>query len=284
MFGGAKILSPSSIRQTRAMTLAARDLSRSNAARRLHTLTGLSARDLSDRQNFFRRYVYDWGTTDARSDYGPYSRDGSGQVNWTLLEAAMTCISHSFDVVVDGHLTAPHGLHYSIPYRTLSDPTTPEDWAGVSGHWLGTYSFLDYSSLLAYNVGLLNTEMGNLARSFDLRDEPEAVGDLLRMELKVDNSIRDAAVLRTNVPICEDLPKLYFSGSSRGAEYPNHPVTTVKGFAALAVGGREVKWKFVIEYHGIDQWQLEGIQPGGVRSGGIFGGKCESNPNFWLSE
>lgn len=255
--------------QTRAMTAAIRDRNRSDACRRLHTLYGLSARDKFERKHFYKRYVYDWALTNERTDYGPYDRDGSGRVNWILLEAAMACICRAFQEAVAGQLSAPQGLFSSIPYRTLSDPTLPADWARVTGSWMGTYSFLDYSSLLAFNAGLIDIS----GRSFDLRDEPEVCGDLLRMDLKLDDSVRAHPSLKTNVPICNDLPPLYFSGNSRGTEYPSQPRTTIKGFAALAVGGREVKWKFIIEYHGVDQWQLEGVQPGGVRSGGIFGGE-----------
>ncbi|ETN36596.1 uncharacterized protein HMPREF1541_08874 [Cyphellophora europaea CBS 101466] len=264
--------------RTRAMTSATKDRNRSDGARRLHTLYGLSRRDKADRKHFHRRYVYDWQLSNAATDYGPYSRDGSGQINWTLLEAAMACISLNFGEAVDGQLTPPEGLFYSIPNRTLRSSTITDDWAGVTGIWLGTYAFLDYSSLLAFNAGLVDF---GITRSFDLRDEPEVCGDLLLMELKLDDSVRANPVLKTNVPICNDLPPLYFKGSSRGSEYPSIPITTIKGFVALAVGGREVKWKIIVEYNGVDQWQLEGVQPGGVRSGGIFGvwSNVEHEPN-----
>lgn len=182
----------------------------------------------------------------------------------------MVCIWQGFHDAAGGYLSAPQGLFYSVPYRTLPDPALPEDWARVTGIWLGTYAFLDYSRLLAFNGGPAYAEGGH---SLDLRDEEEVCGDLLRMELALDNSVREDPVLKSNVPISRDLPPLYFTGTSQGSEYPSHPTTTIKGFAALAIGGREVKWKLIVEYHGVDQWQLEGIQPGGVRSGGIFGGE-----------
>lgn len=256
--------------QTRAMTSAIRDRNRSDASRRLHTLCGMSARDKRERRYFYRRYVYNWALTNAGTDFGPYDCDGSGHINWLLLEAAMVCIWQGFQDAAGGYLSAPQGLFYSIPYRTLPDPAIPEDWARVTGVWLGTYAFLDYSRLLAFNAGPMYAEGGH---SLDLRDEEEVCGDLLRMELALDNSVREDPVLKSNVPICRDMPPLYFTGTSQGSEYPSHPTTTIKGFAALAVGGREVKWKLVVEYHGVDQWQLEGVQPGGVRSGGIFGGE-----------
>jgi hypothetical protein len=265
--------------RTRALTLSMKDHIRSSMAKRLHTLVAFTSglrklpeRHDQERRHSARRYVYDWSSTNEHVDYGPYSHDGSGKVDWTLLEAAMTCISSNFAYVMS-HLSPPQGLFYSIPHRTLTDPTLPEDWAGVCGFWLGTYSFLDYTGLVAFNAGLLDI---GLSRQIDLRPQPEATGDLLRMQLKLDNSVINSPSLRSNVPICTDLPPLYFSGQSHGTDFPAHPLTEVKGFAALVAGGREVKWKFIIQYHGSEQWQLEGVQPGGVRSGGIFGGALTS--------
>jgi hypothetical protein len=254
---------------TRSRAASLVETRRSDAARRLHTLFGPTQGDKHTRTRSGRKFVYDWSLTTEANDYGPFLKDGSGRVDWTLLEAAMTCISNNFEIAVEGRLSAPTGLHYSIPYRTLADPTRPEDWAGVTGKWLGTYAFLDYASLLAWNSGLMGD--GRFPALTDLSNEPEACGDLLMMDLKLDDSLRTDPVLRSNVPFSDKLPPLYFKGTSRGSEYPNHPVTTIKGFCALVVGGREVKWKFVVEYHGVDQWQLEGVQPGGIRSGGIFG-------------
>ncbi len=93
------------------------------------------------------------------------------------------------------------------------------------------------------------------------------------MELKLDESVKDDWRLKTDIPAEDDpaYPKLYFRGLSRGQGFTGNPVTVVKGFAALVPGGREVRWKFIIAYNGSDQWQLEGVQPGGIRSGGVFG-------------
>ncbi|KPI34614.1 uncharacterized protein AB675_4928 [Cyphellophora attinorum] len=273
-------LSKEPSRMTRSVSNSLLDNQRSAAARRLHTLLGPAHQDRHVRKHAGRKYVYDWSLTTEANDYGPFLKDGSGRVDWTLLEAAMTCIANNFDISVEGRLSAPVGLHYSIPYRTVIDSTKPEDWAGVTGKWLGTYAFLDYASLLAWNSGLMGHDVG-FPTLTDLSNEPEACGDLLMMDLKLDDSLRTDPVLRSNVPFSDKLPPLYFKGTSRGSEYPNHPVTTIKGFCALVVGGREVKWKFVVEYHGVDQWQLEGVQPGGIRSGGIFGlwSNVEHEPN-----
>jgi hypothetical protein len=253
---------------TRSVAHNIRDESRPESASRLHTLFGLTMHErlTPSSRGIARRRVYNWNLTNEDTDYGPFKKDGSGKVNWSLLEGACSSISRSFELCVDGHLAPPHGMSYAIPYRTLADPAVPQDWARVQGSYRGTYAFIDYSHLLAFNTG---TAMA-FDRRPDLENEPEACGALLRMDLKLDDSVRNDHILDTRVPICTDLPPLYFSGISRGEGY-SHPLTAVKGFAALVPGGREVRWKFVVAYNGVDQWQLEGIQPGGIRSGGIYG-------------
>jgi F-box-like len=253
---------------TRSMSLAAREENRPESACRLHALYGLTMRERIDHRSrgMARRKVYNWSLTNESTDYGPFALDGSGRVNWSLLEGACSAISRNFELCVDGRIALPHGMAYSIPHRTIVDPTIPHDWARAQGTWLGTYAFIDYADLLAFNTG---TNLG-FERRPDLTDEPEACGALMRLETKLDNSVKDDRGLKTKVPMCTDLPPLYFSGHSRGHGY-THPVTAVKGFAALVPGGREVRWKFIVAYNGVDQWQLEGIQPGGVRSGGVYG-------------
>ena len=254
---------------TRSMSLSAREENRCESASRLHALFGLTMKERLDSRTrgMARRRVYNWSLTSERTDYGPFALDGSGRVNWGLLEGACSAISRNFEMCVDGRIAMPHGMAYAIPHRTLTDPAVPEDWAGAQNSFLGTYAFIDYSNLLSFNT--TDAHFG-WDRRPDLNDEPEACGALLRMEIKLDNSVKDDHMLRTNVPMSTDLPPLYFSGHSRGHGY-THPMTAVKGLVALLPGGREVRWKFLVAYNGVDQWQLEGVQPGGIRSGGIYG-------------
>lgn len=229
---------------TRSRTMAAREGTRPEAASRLHTLFGLTMRERLDSRfrGAARRKVYNWELTNRMTDYGPF--DDDGKVNWSLLEGACSAICRNFEVCVDGRIAVPGGLAYAIPHRTLVDPTVPEDWARVTGVWLGTYAFLDYADLFAFNAG---TNLG-LGVPPTLEDEPEACGDLMRMETKLDYSVKTDPKLQTNVPMSEDLPPLYFTGQSRGTGYHNHPITAVKGLAALVKGGREVRWKFIVAY------------------------------------
>ncbi len=263
---------------TRSMAMAAREENRSLSACRLHALFGLTMRERLDHRSrgLARRKVYNWSLTSEQTDHGPFALDGSGRVNWSLLEGACSAISRCFELCVDGRIAMPHGMCYSIPHRSLPDPTVPHDWARAQGTWLGTYAFIDYSDLLAFNTG---THLA-FDRRPDLTDEPEACGALLKMETKLDNSVKNDRMLRTKVPICTDMPPLYFTGRSQGQGY-THPQTDVKGLAALLPGGREVRWKFIVAYNGVDQWQLEGVQPGGIRSGGIYGiwSQVDHEPN-----
>lgn len=253
---------------TRSMTLTDNERFRPESAARLHVLYGLTNREQLQfkARGAARRKVYDWSLSGPDNDYGPFKRDGSGEVDWFLLEAIYSVIARNFTLCVDGRIAMPQGFCYSIPHRTLTDPTIPEDWARVTGSWLGTYSFLDYADLFAFN-----TWDGEFGARPTLEDEPEDCGDLMKLELKLDDTLSSDPRLRPSLPISTVLPPLFFSGLSRGYAGMHRPVIGVRGFACLLPGGREVRWRFIINYGGQDQWQLEGIQPGGIRSGGVFG-------------
>lgn len=255
---------------TRSVTVSEAEKNRSAQAARLHVMYGLTNREHIEHKarGSARRKVYDWSLTGPENDYAPFLRDRSGGIDWPLLEAIVSVISRNFTMCVEGQVTMPQGFHFSIPHRTLKDPTTPAaDWARVTGPWWGTYSFLDYADLFTFN----NWEEVALGARPTLDDEPEDCGDLMKLELHLDDSLAGDPRLKTDLPACTDLPVLYFSGLSRGQAGFHRPAIGVRGTASLVPGGREVRWRFLIRYGGQDQWQLEGVQPGGVRSGGIFG-------------
>ncbi|ETI21779.1 hypothetical protein G647_05848 [Cladophialophora carrionii CBS 160.54] len=252
---------------TRSMTVRESERCRTSRASRLHVMYGLTNWERVEHKarGAARRKVYDWTLIGADNDYAPFLRDGSGKVDWPLLEGVATVMRLNFSKCVD-QIAAPEGFCYSLPHRTLVDPTTPEDWARATGPWLGTYAFLDYADLWTYN----NWE-GQAEPRMTLDGEPEDCGDLMRLTLKLDPSISSDPRLQTKLPISTDLPVLYFSGHSRGYNGMRRLIIAVRGFACLVPGSREVRWRFLINYGGQDHWLLEGIQPGGVRSGGIFG-------------
>ncbi|KIW18544.1 hypothetical protein PV08_02832 [Exophiala spinifera] len=254
---------------TRSMSWwAENEVNRPECASRLHVLFGLTVRERIEHRarGAARRKVYDWSLTGADNDYGPFKRDGSGSVDWSLLEGVHSVIARNFSMCVDGHISMPQGFPFSIPHRTLVRSDAPRDWARVSGSWLGTYSFLDYSDLFAYNMW--ETRIGPRPT---LDDEPEACGDLMRLDLELDDSLADDPRLHNSLAISHDVPPLYFRGTSRAHAGMYRPTIAVRGCASLVPGNREVRWRFIISYSGQDQWQLEGVQPGGIRSGGVFG-------------
>lgn len=114
---------------------------RSENASRLHVLCGLTTFEEQDERAIgrARRIVYDWNLTDELSEWGPYKRDGSGEVDWKRLEAVCTVAARQFGLAVRGRMTMPQSFCFSLPHRTLSDPTVPDDWARVQGVWCGTY-------------------------------------------------------------------------------------------------------------------------------------------------
>ncbi len=219
----------------------------SENASRLHVYFGLTRNERfsSKAQGATRQLVYDWSRTGEDTDYGPFIRDGSGRVNWALFEAVCSLIGRHFELLTEettlGRLGIPQKLRYNIPYQMKFDQSQPEDWARVTGSWLGTYAFLDYSILHRFNVGYFAGARPAL-ESCD-----EARGDLMQLQLRLDDKYRDDWRLRTNMPVCEDLPVLYFSGTSMGAG-ASRPYILVRGRVSLIPGARQVRWRFIIRY------------------------------------
>jgi hypothetical protein len=217
----------------------------SENASKLHTFFGPTKRERrsDSSQGRARCIVYDWHLTGPETDYGPYKDIKSGQwgqVNWRSLEAVSSLITHHMELLANEQMTFPRGFKYALPYQMPADPAHSEDWAGVTGNWLGTYSFLDWTVLHHFNVHLYE----NSGRaSLDACDE--ARGDLMHLELHLDNNVKTDPRLATKMPVCEDLPMLYFKGTSRGTG-ATRPYIHVRGTASLLPGARQVRWRFII--------------------------------------
>lgn len=214
---------------------------RSEAGSRLHVLSGLTKREESDEKALgrARRITYDWSSTDQRNEWGPLKMDESGEVDWRRMEAICTVVARQFSLAVRGRMILPQGFCFSIPYRTLSDPTAPDDWARAQGLWVGTYVFLHWEDLVEFNA------FRNAANRPTLENGPEACGGLMKLELRLDSRLADDKKLRTDLPICEDKPPIFFSGISRSYDF--QMATGIRGMACLAPGGREVRWRFIVQ-------------------------------------
>ncbi|KAF2253674.1 hypothetical protein BU26DRAFT_228049 [Trematosphaeria pertusa] len=236
-------------------------------ASRFHTFYGITQREEDSVRSkaAARALVYDWSVTAPNADFGPLVKDGSGTVHWQTVEAIGSLMHRIFATTLKAYRLSVSGFQVNVPFLLPPSPVA-EDWAGITGTWMGTYAFLDYRALVHYNFS------HNFEYPMDLGEYEEACGDLMRLKLKLGDSeeLQQDRRLQTDLPYCKDLPKLFFTGSSGGRQI-GRPSIRVRGFACLTPGGRQVRWRFIIRYAGSDQWQLEGVQPGGIRSGGIYG-------------
>lgn len=212
-------------------------------ASRFHTYYGMTSREESSiiAKAAARELVYDWAITGVEADYGPFQRDRSGRINWAVLEAVTSLMNRIFDGNRSSLFRTPSTLNDNIPFTLPL--TLPHDWAGVSRAWVGTYAFLDYRALIHYNFANLDYTMT------DLGSHEEACGDIMQLTLELDDSeeAREDPKLMSTLPRCEDLPVLYFSGSSTGPSASGgRPLIRVRGTASFCPGGREVRWRFII--------------------------------------
>jgi F-box-like len=240
----SELLSPHPGRPvTRSMVFEQKHVSEN--ASKLHTFFGPTKRERrsDSSQGRARCIVYDWHLTGPETDYGPYKDIKSGQwgqVNWKSLEAVSSLITHHMELLANELMTFPQGFKYALPHQIPADPAHPEDWAGVTGNWLGTYSFLDWTVLHHFNVHLYENGGRALLDACN-----EARGDLMHLELHLDNSVKTDPRLATKMPVCEDLPMLYFKGTSRGTG-ATRPYIHIRGTASLLPGARQVRWRFII--------------------------------------
>ncbi|KAJ4503882.1 hypothetical protein HRR78_008026 [Exophiala dermatitidis] len=183
--------------------------SRPESACRLHVLYGITERERIKETNCgnARRRVYDTSRYRPDNDYGPLKRDGSGQVDWYVLEGVFTLIARNFEIAARGTLSMAQGLSFSIPHRSLPVRNAPADWARVTGTWLGISSYYNHGEVVRFNM-FLN---GQLDTGPNLVEEPERSEGLVKLELKLDDRMSADPQLRTSLPICTDLPPLFFS-------------------------------------------------------------------------
>lgn len=215
---------------------------RSENASRLHVLCGYTPYEDTDEKSAgrARRICYDWSLTNEKNEYGPWKDDGSGETDWRRVEALITVVARRFIRAARRRITLPQGFRYSIPNLVSIDPAVPEDWAGVQRKWAGTYVFMHWEDLVEYN------EFRDTNSRPTLENMPEACGGVMKLDLKLDMELKDDITLRTTLPFCDDLPPLYFSGLSRSDDW--QMATGIRGMCCLAPGGREVRWRYIVQY------------------------------------
>ncbi|KAI0754793.1 hypothetical protein C8Q80DRAFT_1141147 [Daedaleopsis nitida] len=225
---------------------------------RLHTHYGLTPRDFEPHaRTLSRAYVYAMRHYKYDNDFGPFTMDGSGRVNWVHVRA----IHHvmSLHVVPPDVSTQMTPMAYTIfpmcmPWTMSVIPEAVKlddarDWAGVTGRWQCSFCFCDHRELMLFN-GASTSETEPL--NTELFDDPDFI--------EVFRSIYvDLRVLGTEEdPDHLGRPRIDFGGSIDGN-------ATIVGFVKVTPDGH-IRWHFTSGEHGNAIWSSEGVQVGNVRS------------------
>ncbi|KAK6497034.1 hypothetical protein TWF481_002012 [Arthrobotrys musiformis] len=167
-----------------------------------------------------RSRVYDLRNYDTNTMWGPFRDDGSGRVDWEMVEAIMVVLGFNMEVLAEesdvsfGSLWAVKfrgAVPYSAPHLKCSlvnDPELPleaRDPYGVTGTWLRVVCFLDYHDFYAFNFGSLAPADGGPRPPIDIREAIRFI------KLGI-------TVTKVEPPGPEDgqaLPVVHFKGASR---------------------------------------------------------------------
>ncbi|GAA6018904.1 hypothetical protein JCM10207_009190 [Rhodosporidiobolus poonsookiae] len=143
-----------------------------------------------------REIVYEKLNCVRLASWGPFMPDGSGRVDWRIVEALMLVMRANLDDAAalgwgtenddedDGETVIPEGWEAtragSAGAGEVGTERDPRDWAGVETHeWRGTYAFLHWPTFVHFNRHRSGTFPPTLA------DEHEAVGDCMSLRLRL---------------------------------------------------------------------------------------------------
>lgn len=235
-------------------------------ASRLHIYCGYGpSEEYSDIElRTARGIVYDQAVTDAERDFGPFKNNGSGEVDWKILQAIMTLAQVDYfqdKVPEDGPSLS--GLTWNIGHYTIQESNDPADWAGIQGPWEGSYGRIDPVQYAYWNI------FEELGHDMDLAFCELFSCETISMNLELGSArkLLEDPALRSQMPFCDDLPKLFFTGEATVVGR----AACVKGCCWLTPGAQEVRWRFLLSYEDGRTDRLEGVQPAGVRTGCVYG-------------
>ncbi|KAH7127137.1 hypothetical protein B0J11DRAFT_295998 [Dendryphion nanum] len=257
---------------------AAESLEDRQLSAKLHCLHGMALGALGRRSlstyPYARSRIYDLRNYTAKTRWGPFRADGSGKVDWEMLESIMIDIGYTSDT------SCPRFMPYfrptwSEPFFGITRdrvranypstlPIEPEipldlrDPYNVSGLWHRIVCFLGYNDLYDFNY-----------RSGEIPDGQP------REPIKIEENIRHI-VMRLQVtdivpPIPtdgQDLPIVHFAGASKSLDISWDPNASsrIRGQVRLTPEG-EVHWTVISIFSGGEErWRSEGIQVGGPNS------------------
>lgn len=119
----------------------------------LHTIYGLTPQDYAPRKLVdSRAFVYAMRNYREVNQWGPYKKDGSGEINWIHLKAIHHVMSMHIASVAPS-LGSQAFTPLSMPFCQPIIPAklnldTTQDWAGVEGFWRCSFCFCDHRELL----------------------------------------------------------------------------------------------------------------------------------------
>ena len=275
---------------------------------RLHVLSGIY-HDADETEScasnahavhpYARSRVYDLRRCKPGNFWGPFTSDGSQNIDWERLQATMIDLSYNLRELcakTDGRLN----LLRETPFEGLgansyvSQPLTSskkqaenlldaDDPYGISGTWMRIVCFLDYTHLYEFN--------------FENDDIPE---DQDREPISTEEAIRiifmRLKVVKIEAPSEDDdpsMPVVHFTGTSQAmnmswdpnansmirGDYPAPRVFQLEPWADWESTGTVrtaksgvIRWTTFSVYHGEERWRSEGVQIGGIRSArGVMG-------------
>ncbi|EGN94026.1 hypothetical protein SERLA73DRAFT_171860 [Serpula lacrymans var. lacrymans S7.3] len=222
----------------------------------LHTCFGLTHHDttLMSRTES-RAIVYNLQHYGPQNEYGPYMMDGSGRVDWVIMQAIHHVLSmHLYDANEDEEDDFEYDIFpMSLPYVQSIIPRglnldEDEDWADVEGLWQIAYCFMDHRDLLRFN-------------NYDQANQGELNYSVFEGEFEETYRTVDVYFRVINVepdPAHPTRPVINYVGEMDGH-------FTVMGWVKLTPDN-QIRWHFVAGEHGQFVWSGDAIQVGNVRS------------------
>ncbi|KAG0704455.1 hypothetical protein DFH29DRAFT_911428 [Suillus ampliporus] len=222
---------------------------------RLHTWFGLTDRDgLAAKRVESRAFVYSQRNYRSSNNFGPFLRDGSGEVDWVHMQKLAHVFARALVEREEVEELAFEICSMNLIFCQANIPPSIDlnhetDWAGVEGLWRISYCFMDHRELLIYND--LNLP----------EDEPLDVTIFEDEELQETFSAVDIFFRVINVEKDPDHPTrpiINYVGEMDGN-------FTIVGYVKLTPDD-QIRWHFVAGNGDQPVWCGEAIVMGNIRS------------------